>query len=56
MAQDEFAIIERYFSNIGKPAANLALGIGDDAAVVEVPPAEQLVVRDRKSTRLNSSH
>jgi len=35
MAQDEFAIIERYFSNIGKPADNIALGIGDDAAVVE---------------------
>ena len=44
MAQDEFAIIERYFSNIGKPAANIALGIGDDAAVVEVPSAEQLVI------------
>jgi thiamine-monophosphate kinase len=44
MAQDEFAIIERYFSDIGKPAENIALGIGDDAAVVEVPPAEQLVV------------
>ena len=44
MAQDEFAIIKQYFSDIGKPAANLALGIGDDAAVVEVPPAEQLVV------------
>ena len=44
MAQDEFAIIERYFSNIGKPASNIALGIGDDAAVVNVPPAEQLVV------------
>ena len=44
MAQDEFAIIERYFSNIGKPAGNIALGIGDDAAVVDVPPTEQLVV------------
>jgi len=44
MAQDEFAIIERYFSNIGKPADNIVLGIGDDAAVVEVSPAEQLVV------------
>jgi len=44
MAQDEFAIIERYFSNIGKPADNIALGIGDDAAVVEVPPTDQLVV------------
>jgi len=44
MAQDEFAIIERYFSNIGKPADNITLGIGDDAAVVEVPPNNQLVV------------
>lgn len=44
MAQDEFAIIERYFSDIGKPAANLALGMGDDAAVVEVPSNEQLVI------------
>ena len=44
MAQDEFGIIEQYFSNIGKPADNIALGIGDDAAVVEVPPNEQLVV------------
>jgi thiamine-monophosphate kinase len=44
MAQDEFAIIERYFSNIGKPADNIALGVGDDAAVVEVPPTDQLVV------------
>jgi thiamine-monophosphate kinase len=44
MAQDEFAIIKQYFSNIGEPAANLALGIGDDAAVVEVPSDEQLVV------------
>ncbi len=44
MAHDEFAIIERYFSNIGKPADNIVLGIGDDAAVVEVPAADQLVV------------
>jgi len=44
MAQDEFAIIEQYFSDIGKPVADLALGIGDDAAIVDVPSAEQLVV------------
>jgi len=44
MAQDEFAIIEHYFSSIGKPADNIVLGIGDDAAVVEVPPTVQLVV------------
>ena len=44
MAHDEFAIIERYFSNIGEPAGNAVLGVGDDAAVVDVPPGHQLVV------------
>ena len=44
MAHDEFAIIERYFSDIGDPAGNAVLGVGDDAAVVDVPPGHQLVV------------
>jgi thiamine-monophosphate kinase len=44
MAQDEFAIIEQYFSDIGVPADSIALGVGDDAAVIDVPPATQLVV------------
>lgn len=44
MAHDEFAIIERYFSSIGGPTQNAVLGVGDDAAVVDVPPGEQLVV------------
>lgn len=44
MAQDEFAIIERYFSDIGGPAGNTVLSVGDDAAVVDVPPDHQLVV------------
>lgn len=44
MVQDEFAIIERYFSDIGGPAGNTVLGVGDDAAVVDVPPGHQLVV------------
>jgi thiamine-monophosphate kinase len=44
MAQDEFAIIQQYFSDIGKPSANTVLGIGDDAAVVEVPAGFQQVV------------
>ena len=35
---NEFAIIEQYFTGIGKPADSTILGIGDDAAVVEVPP------------------
>jgi thiamine-monophosphate kinase len=44
MGHDEFAIIERYFSNIGNPAGNTVLAVGDDAAVVNVPPADQMVV------------
>ncbi len=41
---DEFSIIERYFGNIGKAAPTTLLGIGDDAAVVEVVAGRQLVV------------
>ncbi len=41
---DEFAIIERYFGNIGKPADSIALDIGDDAAVVDLPAGHQLAV------------
>jgi thiamine-monophosphate kinase len=44
MAQDEFAIIDRYFSSIGKPARDTVLGIGDDAAVVTVEAGHQLVL------------
>ena len=39
----EFEIIDRYFSAIGG-AGGVLLGIGDDAAVVEVARGEQLVV------------
>lgn len=44
MAHDEFAIIERYFSDIGGPDGNAVLGVGDDAAVVDVASGHQLVV------------
>ena len=44
MAQNEFAIIQQYFSAIGEPATSTVLGIGDDAAVVEVPAGFQQVV------------
>ncbi len=44
MAQDEFAIIQHYFQDIGKPSPNTRLAIGDDAAVVEVPAGMQQVV------------
>jgi len=41
---NEFAIIEQYFTAIGNPAGTTLLGIGDDAAVVDVPADQQLVV------------
>jgi len=44
MAQDEFAIIRQYFSAIGNPGPDIVLGVGDDAAVVEVPAGFQQVV------------
>ena len=44
MAQNEFAIIEQYFSDIGVTGDAIALGIGDDAAVVDVARDRQLVV------------
>jgi thiamine-monophosphate kinase len=41
---DEFDVIDRYFKPLGNTAANIVLGIGDDAAVLNVPPGEQIVV------------
>ncbi len=41
---DEFDIIEAYFSGIGGASESTVLGIGDDAAVVEVPAGQQLVL------------
>ena len=44
MAQDEFSIIERYFTGVGCGDGNTRLGIGDDAAVVQLAGDRQLVV------------
>jgi len=44
MAQNEFAIIQQYFVDVGKPGDNTVLAIGDDAAVVDVPSGFQQVV------------
>lgn len=41
---NEFDVINRYFKPLGDEAANVALGIGDDAAVLNVPAGEQIVV------------
>ena len=40
----EFSLIERFFAAPSRPRDDVVLGIGDDAAVVNVPPGEQLVV------------
>ncbi len=41
---DEFTLIERYFSATGSGSELTRLGMGDDAAVVEVPSGQQLVL------------
>lgn len=43
MALNEFSLIQQYFSSIGK-ASGVALGVGDDGAVLDIPEGEQLVV------------
>jgi thiamine-monophosphate kinase len=39
----EFELIDRLHERIGRPGGGIALGIGDDAAVLQVPPGLQLV-------------
>ena len=43
MALSEFALIERYFRSCGAQRADVALGVGDDAALLRVPEGSQLV-------------
>jgi len=40
----EFSLIEQYFRNIGNTGHLTGLGIGDDAAVVNVPDGQQIVM------------
>jgi thiamine-monophosphate kinase len=44
MSLTEFSLIEKYFAAQARKRADVATGIGDDAAVVDVPAGEQLVV------------
>ena len=39
----EFELIDRFFRNRGARRADVALGVGDDAAVIDVPPGKRLV-------------
>lgn len=44
MALDEFALIDRYFSHLTGGDDTVTCGIGDDAAIIAVPPGMELVV------------
>ncbi len=43
MPLGEFELIDRYFRDCGAKRADVKLGIGDDAALLESPAGEQLV-------------
>jgi thiamine-monophosphate kinase len=40
---DEFELIERFFSRVGAARKDVALGVGDDAALLDVPAGAELV-------------
>ena len=44
MPVTEFELIQRYFSREGQPRPDVALGIGDDAALLNPPAGQQLVI------------
>lgn len=44
MALSEFDIIRRYFTAAGARRSDVVVGVGDDAAVVDVPSGQQLVL------------
>jgi thiamine-monophosphate kinase len=44
MPVTEFELIHRYFSRKGQPRSDIALGIGDDAALLNPPAEQQLVI------------
>lgn len=43
MPLSEFALIERYFRTCGAQRADVRLGVGDDAALLQLPPGSELV-------------
>jgi thiamine-monophosphate kinase len=44
MAGSESELIERYFHGLGAARPDVALGVGDDAALVQLPPGAQLAL------------
>lgn len=45
MALTERALIERFFRDCGAKRSDVRIGIGDDAALLDVPPGTQLVAK-----------
>lgn len=43
MPLDEFEVIRRFFAGLTRARADVVLGIGDDAAVLQLPPGQELV-------------
>ena len=41
---DEFALIHRYFGRLTPPRGDVALGIGDDAALLQPPRGHELAM------------
>lgn len=41
---NEFDIIDRYFKHLTKPGKDVSCGIGDDAAIIDIPAGHELVV------------
>ena len=44
MSGSEFALIDRYFRDIGARRDSTVLSQGDDGAVIDIPPGYQLVM------------
>lgn len=40
----EFALIRRFFAELGAPRADVALGVGDDCALLQIEPGQALAV------------
>lgn len=44
MALGEFQLIDRFFRDVGRPRADVIVGVGDDGAVLHAPPGHELVM------------
>src|SRR5579862_4019500 len=54
MTMDEFSLIKKYFAQSTLQRDDVILGIGDDAAIVQVPTLQQLIITT--DTLVNGIH